>query len=92
MDILIPLGIGFVMNAIIFGINLLVRITRISSLKITFFSFLLTLIASFLISFVGSPWYGMGLGVISLGMLAFWILLLITNLFLQLNKKKEILN
>ena len=71
MDILIPIVLGFVINLIVFIISKNLKQTSKRSFFICLITFLVVLLASFNIG----SWLGMGIGVISLGMLIFVILL-----------------
>ncbi|MFC5602799.1 hypothetical protein [Sporosarcina koreensis] len=71
MDIFIPIGLGFVINLIVFIISKSLKQTSDRSLLICLFAFLAVLVTSFIIG----SWLGMGIGVISLGMLIFVILI-----------------
>lgn len=77
MDLFIPIAIGFVVNAIIFTICRYVKQSYTATLKICFYSFLIVLIASFLVG----RWIGLGIAVMSSGMLAFVILLAVILIF-----------
>ncbi|ARF16672.1 hypothetical protein [Sporosarcina ureae] len=70
MDIFIPIGIGPFTNLLVFIISKAFKQTNQRSLQISFFSFLAVLLASFIIG----AWIGMGIAVISSGMLIFVIL------------------
>lgn len=70
MDIFIPIGIGFLTNLFVFVISKAFKQTTKRSLLICLFSFLVVLITAFIIG----SWLGMGIGVISLGMLVFVII------------------
>ncbi|SDN28843.1 hypothetical protein SAMN05518871_104175 [Psychrobacillus sp. OK028] len=67
MEIFIPIGLGFVINLLVFIISKSLKQTNNRSLLICLFSFLAVLLASFIIG----SWLGMGIGIISLGMLIF---------------------
>lgn len=69
MDILIPVGFGFLLNLLIFIISKGFKQTDQRSLVICLIAFLAVLP----ISLVLGSWLGMGLAVISLGMLIFLI-------------------
>lgn len=77
MDIFIPIGVGFLLNIIIYliiwGISKRKDIATTSTLA----SFIILLALSFVIG----KWIGMGLAVVSIGMLLAYILLLIMSIF-----------
>ncbi|WP_163970363.1 hypothetical protein [Oceanobacillus halotolerans] len=80
MDIFIPIGLGFLINLLVFIISKRLRQTDKRSLQICLFAFL----AVFVTSIMVGAWLGMGLGVISFGMLIFVIFIG----FLQLLMKR----
>ncbi len=65
MDILIPIGIGFLANVIVFVISMLVVKNKRKATMITLIFWGIAVLMSFVIG----SWSGMGLFVISLGML-----------------------
>ncbi|MGE7942275.1 hypothetical protein ACQKNB_09325 [Lysinibacillus xylanilyticus] len=65
MDILIPIGIGFFANVVVFMISMLVVKNKRKATQITLIFWGITVLLSFIIG----SWRGMGLFVISLGML-----------------------
>ena len=71
MDIFIPIGLGFIINLLVFIISKSLKQTNNRSLLICSFTFLAVLLTSFIIG----SWLGMGIGVISSGMLIFVILI-----------------
>ena len=71
MDIFIPIGLGFSINLLVFIISKSLKQTNNRSLLICLFTFLAVLLTSFIIG----SWLGMGIGVISSGMLIFVILI-----------------
>jgi YesK-like protein len=71
MDIFIPIGLGFVINLLVFIISKSLKQTNNRSLLICLFAFLAVLLTSFIIG----SWLGMGIGVISSGMLIFVIMI-----------------
>ena len=71
MDIFIPIGLGFIINLLVFIISKSLKQTNNRSLLICLFTFLAVLLTSFIIG----SWLGMGIGVISSGMLIFVILI-----------------
>ena len=71
MDIFIPIGLGFSINLLVFIISKSLKQTTNRSLLICLFTFLAVLLTSFIIG----SWLGMGIGVISSGMLIFVILI-----------------
>ncbi|WP_240374029.1 hypothetical protein [Bacillus piscicola] len=79
MDILIPIGIGFIANFMIFIIFKSLKQSNERSLLICVVAFL----AVFLSSFVIGSWLGMGIGVSSLGMLLSVILIRIILAFVR---------
>lgn len=79
MDIFIPIGIGFLVNLSIFFIAKAFKQTNGKSLLISFVAFLIVLLISFMIG----AWVGMGIAVISIGMLLFVILVSVLLVFLQ---------
>lgn len=70
MDILMPVGIGFVINLLVFIVCKILKQSYKKSLLICFIAFLVVLLTSFIIG----SWLGMGIGVISSGMLLFVML------------------
>lgn len=70
MDILIPIGLGFGINLVIFIITNYLTKNKIMSLVICLIAFIVVLLSSFIIG----SWLGMGIGVISSGMLIYVIL------------------
>lgn len=64
-DLLIPIAIGFFANVVVFGISMLVMKNKRKAAKITFVFAGINV----LISLIIGGWGGMGLFVISLGML-----------------------
>lgn len=82
MDILIPIGLGFVINLVVFIICKGLKQNNIRSLLICLIAFLAVLLASFIIG----SWLGMGIGVISSGMLIFVILIGVIIFFSTLIK------
>jgi hypothetical protein len=70
LDILMPIGLGFVINLVVFIISKSFKQTNKMSFLICLIAFLAVLLASFIIG----SWLGMGIGVISSGMLIFVIL------------------
>ncbi|MCM3711931.1 YesK family protein [Sporosarcina luteola] len=81
MDIFIPIGLGFVVNSLVFIASKSLRQTNERSLLICLFAFVAVLLTSLLIG----SWSGMGLGVISLGMLIFVILIGLLELAQEIN-------
>jgi hypothetical protein len=71
MDIFIPIGLGFAINLLVFIISKSLKQTNNRSLLICSFAFFAVLLTSFIIG----SWLGMGIGVISSGMLIFVILM-----------------
>lgn len=84
MDIFIPIGLGFIINLIVFIISKSLKQTNKRAFIFYLITFLVVLLASFLIG----SWLGMGIGVISLGMLIFVILLGVIIIFSTINKRK----
>ncbi len=84
MDILIPIVLGFVINLIVFVISKNLKQTNKRAFFICLITFLVVLLASFIIG----SWLGMGIGVISLGMLIFVILLGVIITFSAIKKSK----
>lgn len=82
MDILIPIGLGFLINLVVFVISKSLKKTNERSLVICFFVFLAVLLSSFIIG----EWLGMGIGVVSLGMFVFVILVGIFTLVTRITK------
>lgn len=82
MDILIPIALGIAINLLVFTISKLLKQTHKKSLLICLIAFLIVLIASF---FIGS-WIGMGIGVISFGMLIFVIL---SSIYIAISPRKN---
>lgn len=82
MDIFIPIGLGFVVNSLVFIISKSLRQTNDRSILICLFAFLAVLLTSLIIG----SWSGIGLGVISLGMLIFVILI---GLFIEINSSRK---
>lgn len=85
MDIFIPISIGFFANLLVFIITKAFKQTNKGSLQISFYAFLTVLIASFIIG----AWLGMGIAVISSGMLIFVVLASIITTRLDLKKNNE---
>ncbi|SES78950.1 YesK-like protein [Oceanobacillus limi] len=77
MDILFPIGLGFVINVVVFIISRILKQNNSRSFLICFIAFLAVLLTSFIIG----SWLGMGIGVISLGMLIFVIMIGIMHFF-----------
>ncbi|CAG9606859.1 hypothetical protein [Pseudoneobacillus rhizosphaerae] len=71
MDIFIPIGLGFFINLLVFIISKSLKQTNNKSLLICLYAVLVFLLSSFIIG----SWLGMGIGVISSGMLIFVILI-----------------
>ena len=71
MDIFIPIGLGFIINLFVFIISKRLILTNNRSLLLCVFTFLAVVLTSFIIG----SWLGMGIGVISSGMLIFVILI-----------------
>lgn len=67
MDILIPISIGFFVNLLVFGTSKTFKNSNLISLQMSLFAFLAVLLASFIVG----AWVGMGMAVISSGMLIF---------------------
>ncbi|MFC5557746.1 hypothetical protein ACFPN4_01205 [Ureibacillus thermophilus] len=67
MDILIPIGIGFLSNIVVFVISFLIVKNKLKATNITLGFFAIVLLTSLIIG----EWLGMGIGVISFGMLIF---------------------
>lgn len=65
MDILIPIGIGFFANMLVFGISILLIKDKRKASKLTLIFFGVIV----LLSLIMGSWSGIGLFVISLGML-----------------------
>lgn len=83
MDILIPIGIGFFANLIVFAISMLVVKNKRKATKITLIFWAITVLLSFMIG----SWNGMGLFVISFGMLivsiCLYLYIYIERIFIQ---------
>lgn len=73
MKVLIPVGLGFIVNLLVFMISKGFRQRNERSLFICAIAF----IAVFISSYVIGSWLGIGIGVISSGMLLFIILMAI---------------
>ncbi len=73
MDILIPIGIGFFANMLVFGITMFVIKDKRKATKLTLVVFGIIVLLSLIIG----SWSGMGLFVISLGMLLLSICLFV---------------
>ncbi|MCM3745394.1 hypothetical protein M3193_14805 [Sporosarcina luteola] len=73
MDVFIPIGLGFIVNLLVFIVSKSLKQTNDRSILICLFAFLGVL----LISLIIGSWLGIGLGVISLGMLIFVILIVL---------------
>lgn len=77
MDIFIPIGIGFTLNIAVYIIILFIfknkRLARTTPFILTFILIL--------ISFIIGRWIGMGLAVISLGMLVASVVTLVASFF-----------
>lgn len=85
MGILIPIGIGFFANMLVFGISiLLIKDNRkASKLTLIFFGVIV------LLSLIIGSWSGIGLFVISLGMLLLSICLYV-YIFIERSLKKDL--
>ena len=70
MEIVTPIGIGFIINLFIFIISRILKQTNKNSFLICLIAFSTVLLGSLIIG----SWLGMGMAVISLGMLIFLIL------------------
>ncbi|WP_252504000.1 YesK family protein [Sporosarcina sp. Marseille-Q4943] len=88
MDIFIPIGLGFVINLLVFIISKSLKQTNDRSLQICLFAFLAFLLTSLLIG----SWWGMGLGVISFGMLILLILIGLVIAIIPSEKQCKIFN
>ncbi|WP_438311391.1 YesK family protein [Sporosarcina sp. FA9] len=75
MDILIPIGLGFIANLLVFIISKGLKKSNERSLLNSLIAFGVTLLSSFVIG----SWLGMGIAVISSGMLLFAILIAIAT-------------
>ncbi|WP_445478282.1 hypothetical protein ACULLL_18720 [Lysinibacillus irui] len=73
MDILIPIGLGFFANMLVFGISMFIVKDKRKATKLTLVVFGIIVLLSL---FIGS-WSGMGLFVISLGMVLLSICLFV---------------
>ncbi|WP_431312523.1 YesK family protein [Sporosarcina jeotgali] len=82
MDILIPIGLGFLVNLFVFLISKSVKKSNEKSLLNCSIAFGITLLSSFVIG----AWTGMGIAVISSGMLLF---VLITRIFISFVSRKD---
>lgn len=82
MDILIPIGLGFHINLIIFIVAKFFKQSDEKSLILCLIAFGVVLF----ISFLNGAWLGMGIGVISLGMLIFVI---VTRVIISLGNRKN---
>ncbi|MDE5414357.1 hypothetical protein [Alkalihalobacterium chitinilyticum] len=82
MDILIPIGLGFHINLIVFIAAKICKQTDEKSLYICLIAFVVALLTSFF----NEAWLGMGIGVISLGMLLFVI---VTRVIISLGNRKN---
>ncbi|SOC42675.1 YesK family protein [Ureibacillus acetophenoni] len=82
MDIFIPIGIGFVINLVVFIVCKILKQSNNKSLLLCLISFIAVLLSSFIIG----SWLGMGIGVISSGMLIFVILTVLVIAFVPHNK------
>uniref|UniRef100_UPI00406CEA8E YesK family protein n=1 Tax=Lysinibacillus sp. FSL K6-0075 TaxID=2921415 RepID=UPI00406CEA8E len=65
MDILLPIGIGFFANMLVFGLSMLIKKDKRKATKLTLVFFGIIILLSLIIG----SWSGMGLFVISLGIL-----------------------
>lgn len=73
MDILIPIGLGFFANMLVFGISMFIVKDKRKATKLTLGVFGIIVLLSLIIG----SWSGMGLFVISLGMLLLSICLFV---------------
>ena len=83
MDIFIPIGIGFLSNLVVFVVSLLIIKDKLKATNLTLGFFIIILLSSFIIG----RWIGMGLGVISFGMLILSICIYI-YIFIERNVAK----
>ena len=83
-SILTPILLGFVVNIVLFFISLYIVKNRVKATHVTFFAATLVFISSLVIG----SWVGMGIGVISFGMIISTILLYIFS-FLSSKKKMD---
>ncbi|MEQ6357301.1 hypothetical protein ABNX05_22050 [Lysinibacillus sp. M3] len=84
-DILIPIAIGFFANVVVFGISMLVVKNKRKAAKIT----LIFLGINVLMSFLIGSWGGLGLLVISFGMLIVSICLYL-YIYIERSFKKSV--
>lgn len=77
MDIFIPMGVGFLANMMIYLIIWGITKRKTIAVTSTLASFIILLISSFVIG----RWVGMGLGIVSGGMLLASMLFLVINVF-----------
>lgn len=77
MDILIPIAVGVLLNTVIYLILWAVTKRREIATVGTLASFIVLLVASFVIG----RWFGMGLAVVSGGMLLAYIVFLVIDVF-----------
>lgn len=82
MDILIPIGLGFIVNLFVFLVSKSVKKSNEKSLLNCAIAFGITLLSSFVIG----AWVGMGIAVISSGMLLF---VLISRIFISFVSRKD---
>ncbi|MDW0118201.1 YesK family protein [Sporosarcina thermotolerans] len=82
MDILLPIGFGIAVNLVVFLVSKSLRQKNERSLLICLIAFLVVLFVSIIIG----SWVGMGIGVVSLGMLIFVIL---TGIIIALKSDRE---
>lgn len=80
MDIFIPIGIGFLSNIIVFMISMFIVRNKTKAANVTIIFFGITIVSSLVIG----RWEGMGLAVISLGMLLFSLCLYLYIYFQRL--------
>ncbi|NPC93278.1 hypothetical protein HOO54_13810 [Bacillus sp. WMMC1349] len=83
MDILLPIGIGFLSNTLIFIVSMFMVKNSIRATNITLIFVGLSLVISLIIG----GWSGMGLGVIGLGMLLATICLYIIFMYKFVTEK-----
>ncbi|SFB19957.1 YesK-like protein [Lentibacillus halodurans] len=81
MDIFIPVGLGFIINLLIFIIAKSLKRTNDTSLLICIIAFFIVLITSLVIG----RWKGLGIGVLSIGML---ISIFIIKISMIINPRK----
>ncbi|MBS4179597.1 hypothetical protein [Lederbergia citrea] len=86
MDILIPIGIGFGANTLIYFVALGLLKNKHRAVKSTLIAPIMILISAYIMG----RWIGMGLAVISFGMLAAAMIILFINFLIESSRNKRV--